>query len=312
MAKKTTNSQLTEMVSKSKPHFLIDIDILNEALKNLYLQRKNSEHNRWDDHEEEKEVEDFGFKNAEALHAILLPGGMLKGTDNYFQKREIQADLDSLLSRCLIKEKGKTRLDYSPGTFLSPETKKSFVDFAATSLRLFLLAKKLGYSGKNSKKVDELITETTKALLQSALARDGGLAWPWLLFQEKEKKYIPDTYFTASAMIALHDVIISEASIFPDQMKDECKDCVMKATYWLERRFNDSSVSGNDEGGVSSIVYFTYALTAFLTCWDILDEMRQKTCRKMVKTYLKLLRDERTPTAPKIHYTIVPSVVSQK
>ncbi|MEW6714628.1 MAG: hypothetical protein AB1306_06015 [Nitrospirota bacterium] len=308
MPKKTTRSQHTEIVSKSKPHFLIDIDILNEALKSLYALRKSSKLNRWDDYEQEAENEDFGFKNAEALHAVLLPlGSRLKGIDDYSHKKEIQKDLDALLSRCLKKEKGKIKLDYSPGLLLSPETKDSLVDFAATTLRLYLLAKKVGCSEKNAEKVDELITETTKALLHGALQREVGTAWPGVLIPEEQSNHHrPDTFFTVSAMLALYDVACSEASPLTKQIKDQCRDIIVKAAYWLEKRFNDSSVASDDEGGVSSIVYFTYALTAFLTCWDLLDEERHKTCSKMAKAYLKLLRNEKI-SAPKLHHPIVVS-----
>lgn len=302
--KKKSNEKSSPL--RDTTNSLMDMGYIEEVLKNLYKTRLN-DHDNWEDDEQEGKYEDYRFKNSEALHALLLPVKLQKLLKRNYDESVIQNDIDNLVEGCIIIKDQKCEIDFSPGVLFATETKDNFVDFASTAIRLFMLVKYLGYENNKKTKIDQLINLTVDAIIKTAEKgkKNFGHGWPCILNVggKKNIKNEPDTYFTSSAMIALCDVVALGASPLSQELKNKCKESIMKGAYWLEHRFDGKLCTNNESNPTSSITSYTYAMIALLTCWEYLDEKRKSVCKTRAKEYIETI--ESLPTiAPKIHHQI--------
>ncbi|MHC5056185.1 MAG: hypothetical protein ACYTKD_15910 [Planctomycetota bacterium] len=286
----------------------IALSVLDEALESLYQRRNRSEFRRWDDDEIEDEDADCHYKNAEALHAMLLPAGSPIGFDKRAGSAAVKSDLRELLEHCLDgREDSGLDVNFAPGILLSsPETENGFVDFAALGLRLFSLAHTFPESVTTLKKtrIRELVVCTSEALLESAVGSGEGHAWAAVLLPKgSEPVGQPNAYFTSAAMLGLCDASNAD-SLLNSGTRKRCREAVLRGAYWLEGRFYGGRYYGDEERSQSSIVFFTHALHALLHCWEALDDKRRESCINMCKVYVQQVETEQRSLAPKITHTL--------
>ncbi len=286
----------------------IALRVLEEALESLYQQRDRSEFRRWDDDEVEDEDADCQHKNAEALHAMLIPAASPVGLDRRAGSALVTAGLRELLEHCLDGRKDSgLDVDFAPGILLSaPETENGFVDFAALALRLFSIAYTFPERVTKLRKtrIKELVVRTSDALLNSAVRRDGGHSWAAVLLPKgSEPVGLPNAYYTSAAMLGLCDASSAD-SLLSAGARKKCTEAVLKGAYWLEGRFDGSRFYGDEERSQSSIVFFTHALHALLHCWEILDDKRRESCVKMCTAYTHQVAVGQTSLAPKITHMV--------